>query len=304
MKLEVRHLNLLVAITEEKSVTRAGARLRLTPSALSHQLRDLEEKLGTPLFVRVSKKLVLTQAGERILQSARKILSELKCAEEDVAQMATSRRGILRLSTQCYTCYQWLPGLLREFHQAFPQIEIRIVVEATPQPIPALLDGQIDLAIVHELPSHKRLQSCRLFSDEIVVVMNPTHPLATRRYLTAQDIADQKLILPCELRNSPVYHKLLQPAGITVTQWSQIPLVDAVIEMVSGGLGISVLARWAVADHSRKGTVVVRPLTKKGIQRHWQAVTLNREVPLPYLSDFIERLSRPAMPLIKPDVVR
>ena len=110
MKLDIRHLKLIVAVTEEKSVTKAGERLHLTQSALSHQLRDIEERLGTPLFLRLNKRMIPTQAGERLLSSARHVLDELKHAEDEVAQMANHKRGALRISTECYTCYHWLPA--------------------------------------------------------------------------------------------------------------------------------------------------------------------------------------------------
>src|SRR5215210_8184117 len=149
MKLEIRHLKLIKAIAREGSVTRAGNRLHLTQSALSHQLRDAEEKLGVQLFTRLNKRMILTPAGERLLSSADAVLDEIKRAEEDIRQIALSREGILRLSTECYTCYHWLPSMLNVFQQKFPRIEVQIVVEATRKPLDALLDGKLDLAIVH-----------------------------------------------------------------------------------------------------------------------------------------------------------
>src|SRR4029078_6525135 len=107
MDLDVRHLKLIVAVTEEKSVTRAGEVLHLTQSALSHQLREIEEKLGTPLFLRMNKKMILTPAGERLLFTARQVLEEMKRAEDHIAEMASNKQGTLRLSTECYTCYHW-----------------------------------------------------------------------------------------------------------------------------------------------------------------------------------------------------
>src|SRR5215813_12091051 len=104
MELEVRHLRLIRAIAEEGSVTRAGSRLYLTQSALSHQLRDAEEKLGAQLFTRVNKRMILTPAGERLLKLARTVLDEMGRAEEEIRQIALHREGLLRLSTECYTC--------------------------------------------------------------------------------------------------------------------------------------------------------------------------------------------------------
>ena len=92
-------------------MTKAANRLHLTQSALHHQLRDIEAKLGTPLFLRLNKKMLLTQAGERLLGCfTAVVLEELKRVEEDIRQIALHREGILRLSTECYTCYHWLPS--------------------------------------------------------------------------------------------------------------------------------------------------------------------------------------------------
>jgi LysR family transcriptional regulator for metE and metH len=119
MKLEIRHLQLVQAITSEGSVTRAADRLNVTQSALSHQLREIEDRLGTPLFLRVNRRLALAPAGERLLQSAQRVLDELRLVEEDIGRLASHQDGVIRVSTGCYTCCQWLPPLLKPFHNAF-----------------------------------------------------------------------------------------------------------------------------------------------------------------------------------------
>src|SRR5271154_3154770 len=98
--LEVRHLMLVKAVAEEGSVTRAGLRLHLTQSALSHQLRDAEDRLGTRLFDRIGKRMVIPPAGERLLGSARAVLRELEGAEREIRQGAGHLRPVLRLTTQ------------------------------------------------------------------------------------------------------------------------------------------------------------------------------------------------------------
>ena len=105
MSLEMRHLKVVAAIAEEGSVTKAGMRLHLTQSALSHQLHDAEEQLGQPLFERHSRKMVLTPAGERLLRSARSVFEEIERAEKDIRVTSSEVRGVIRLSTQCYTAY-------------------------------------------------------------------------------------------------------------------------------------------------------------------------------------------------------
>ena len=109
MDVEVRHLRLVAAIADSGSLTRAGDRLHLTQSALSHQLRDIESRLGAALFLRVGKRLVLTPAGERLLASARDVLDRLQQTELEIRELGKERGGVLRLTTECYTCYHWLP---------------------------------------------------------------------------------------------------------------------------------------------------------------------------------------------------
>src|SRR5215213_6078616 len=170
MDLEVRHLRLVTSVVDVGSLTRAADQLHLTQSALSHQLRDIESRLGAPLFLRVGKRLVLTPAGERLLVSARDILQRLEQTEEDIRRMGREHAGVLRLTTECYTCYHWLPPLLMRYRRKFPRVEVRIDVEATRHPIEMLLAGKIDLAIVSSRVADRRLVSKKVFADELVLI--------------------------------------------------------------------------------------------------------------------------------------
>lgn len=300
MILETRHLKLIVAVSEEKSVTRAGERLHLTQSALSHQLRDLEERLETPLFHRVSRRMLLTQAGERLLLSAHQVLGELKRAEDDIAQMVAGDQGSLRISTECYTCYHWLPDMMREFNRTFPKVEVKILLEATHHPIPALLDGRLDFAIVSDVVRDKRLTYRPLFRDEVVVIMAPGHPLAARPFIAPKDFAGETLFAYTPASESTLYNKILTPAGVKPAHHSEVQLTEAMIEMVKAGLGISALARWAISKQIDAGTLVARPLTRNGFHRQWSAAILKTAITPAYVSEFIELLSKRALPVVKP----
>jgi LysR family transcriptional regulator for metE and metH len=298
--LETRHLKLIVAVSEEKSVTRAAGRLHLTQSALSHQLRDLEDRLATPLFHRVNKRMLLTQAGERLLRSAHEALGEMKRAEDDIAQIAAGDHGTLRISTECYTCYHWLPEMMKTFSRRFPQVDIKILLEATHHPLSALLDGKLDFAIVSDLVDDKRLVYTPLFRDEVVVIMTPGHRLASREFIAAKDFADETVFSYVPAEESTLYNKVLAPAGVKPARFSEVQLTEAMIEMVKAGLGISALARWAVSEPMRTGTLVGRPLTRKGFHRQWHAAMLKTTVTPPYVNEFIELLSRRSLPVVRP----
>jgi len=303
MNLEVRHLQLVLAVAEDGSVIKAGDRLHLTQSALSHQLRDIEEKLGVSLFLRHNKRMLLTQAGERLLSSAQEILDNLKRTEEDIRQIALNREGVLRISTQCSTCYHWLPSMLKLFNVKFPRVEVRIVVEATRRPIQALLDNKLDLAIVYSPIHNRKITNKQLFKDELVVIMQPDHPLASRTHIKAKDFADENLLIysyPKE--ESLVFQKVLIPAGIMPKNVSQVQLTEAIIEMVKAGLGISVLAKWSVAPQLESGTLRAIPLTGRGFYRQWNAATIKSKSTPAYLNEFVKLLASNCEPFCPPKV--
>jgi LysR family transcriptional regulator for metE and metH len=237
--------------------------------------------------------MVLTPAGERLRESAATILAAIRRAQADALGVAAEREQILRFSTECYTCYHWLPGALREFQRRFPKVEPRIVADVTRRPLPALLKGQLDLAIVHSPVRDRRLAVTPLFTDEMVAVVPPGHPWAARRFVTADDFADEHFLSYTMSRaESTLFQEVLLPAGVIPRQVSQVELTEAIIELVKAGLGIGVLARWAVAPHVRAGTLATARITEQGIQRAWSAAVVRRKVLPEHVRAFIAVLSR------------
>ena len=292
MDLEVRHLKLVRSVNTHGSLTRAGAELHLTQSALSHQLRDIELRLGSALFLRVGKRMVLTPAGEQLLGSAVDVLATLERTEEAIRRLAVAGGGVLRISTECYTCYHWLPSLLKEYRHAHSRVEIQVVAEATQHPLPYLLDGRLDLAIVSDPVRDRRLVARRLFDTEMVVIVAPRHPLATRPYVRAEDFAHETLLIYPPKEESSIYQDVLVPAGIRPADLQQIQLTEAIIELVKAGLGIAVLARWAVAPYVKAGALRAVPLTRRGYRRAWSAATLKDMARVPYVRDFIDLVAK------------
>jgi len=294
--LEIRHLLLVQAIAEEGSVTRAGLRLHLTQSALSHQLRDAEDRLGVRLFERVGRRLVLAPLGERLLRSARSVLEELSRAEDEVRRGAVRPRGLIRLTTQCTTVYHWLPSRLRRFQRTHPDVDLEVVAGATDDPVPALLNGIVDLAIVHRAARDPRLRLRPLFRDEVVVVMHPGHRLSRVPFVAAEDLAPEHLILYSIPREENlVFREVLIPAGVSPKRLTHIQLTEAIVEMVKAGMGLSVLARWSVAPQVQRGELVARPLTRGGRYRHWSAAYRSSKPPA-HLLAFVELLERHPLP--------
>lgn len=300
MTLEVRHLSLVKAVAEEGNISRAGIQLNLTQSALSHQLRSIEDRLGVRLFLRHNKRMTLSKSGTRLLQSADQILEELKRAEEDIKRIASNKEGLLRICTQCYTAYHWLPSILKVFHRKFPNVDVQIVTEATSSPIEYLVERKLDLAIVPETIRERQIIFEPLFQDSLVVVMHPDNPLAGKRFVNAGDFTDQNLFIYSKsLEDYTFYNRLLAPAGIIPRRVSQIQLTEGILEMVKAGLGIAVLARWAVDPELKRHTIKALPLTRKGFMRQWSVATL-KNGPMPgYMDSFIKLLAHRDMPAMR-----
>ena len=293
MALEVRDLRLLGAVAEQGTLTRAGNVLFLTQSALSRQLADLEKRLGVALFQRHGRRMVLTPAGERLLESGREILSAVARAEQEARDTAGSSEAVLRFATECYTCYHWLPSTLIEYRRRFPSVEPRIVAAATRRPIPALLKGQLDVAIVSDRIRDRRISLTPLFADELAAVVSSDHPWASRAFVTAADFADQEVLLYNLPRSeSTLFREVLDPAGVVPRRVSRIELTEAILELVRAGLGVTMLARWAVAPYVRSGELAAVRITRKGLHRQWSAATLAHKEPPEHLTAFVELLTR------------
>jgi LysR family transcriptional regulator for metE and metH len=295
--LDVRHLTLVREIAATGSVTRAAEKLNLTQSALSHQLRDIESRLAVQLFLRVGRRMVITPAGERVLTSACRVLDDLERAEGDLRQMAHHGKGVIRLCTQCNTGYHWLPPLLETFHRQYPDVEIQIVVAATKRPVEALLEGQIDVAFVTEDPADRRVATAPLFKDEHVAVVAPEHPFAARPYIEPRDLAHTHLLLySAGRRDSFTFRHILTPSGVEPARVSEVPLTEAILELVKAGHGISVLARWAIEPAVRSGSVRAVRIGRRGVFRLWSAARLRDRVEPAWQKSFVALLARQAMP--------
>jgi LysR family transcriptional regulator for metE and metH len=292
MDLEIKHLQLVAAIARTGSVTRAGDILNLSQSALSHQLRDIEERLSTPLFHRVGKKMVLTTAGDTLLRAATQVLDIVGRTEDEIRKAGKSNAGLLRITTQCYTCYHWLPGLLKEYRLRHPNVEVHVDADATPRPLKSLIDGRIDLAIMSDPVRDRRLVQRPLFEDELLVIMSPNHRLAGRAVVEPEDLAEETLIIYPPREESTVLQQVLAPAGVMPKAIQQVQLSEAIIELVKAGLGVAAMARWAVEPSVRAGALRTARLTRRGFRRRWSAAMLRDMAQTPYAMDFIDLIVR------------
>lgn len=296
--MEIRHFKLVKTVSEEKTLTRAAQKLHLSQSALSHQLRDLEKELRMPVFNRINKKLVLTQAGHIMLQSSKKILEELNHTQRKIEKLADGEAGTIRLSTECYTSYHWLPPIIKEFKKTYPQVEVEIKGDGTEATIQDLLKGELDIALIHKKTNDTNLKFEKLLDDKLVAIFSEDHPFREKSVILPADFKEQNLISHAkDFKSSTFNQKILKRYNIVPAKIMYIQLTGAVLEMVRANLGVTVLPRWIAGDMERKGLKSL-PITRKGLAREWIIATLKNQLTTPHTEHFIELLKRRTEPVI------
>lgn len=287
--LEVRHLRTLVALRDSGSLVRAAQLLNLTQSALSHQIKLLEDRYGQPLFERKSVPPQFTAVGERLLALSDAVLPQVEGAERDIARLVLGQGGQMRIAVECHTCFDWLMPAMDAFRTRWPEVELDIVSGFHADPVGLLHQGRADVAIVSEVDADEAgVDYHALFGFEIRALLANTHPLVAKPHLVAQDFADQTIItypVPDEMLD--LIRQVLEPAGVRPPRRTT-ELTVAMLQLVASGRGVAALPLWAVQSYLDRGYVTARPIGDKGLRGELHAACLPSLSAKPYLQDFVQ----------------
>ena len=241
--LEIRHLKTLHALRETDSLVEAAERLHLTQSALSHQFKELEERLGLQLFVRKTRPVRFTSAGLRLLQLADSLLPQLRSAERDLARLAGGTAGRLHMAIECHSCFQWLMPTIDQFRDAWPEVELDVANQ---------------------------------------------HPLASRPYVRAVDLASETLITyPVERDRLDIFTRFLEPADVEPAQVRTSELTVMMMQLVASGRGVCSVPNWALHEYSTRGYVTAKRLGEKGLFATLYAGIRADMLDSPFMRDFL-----------------
>jgi LysR family transcriptional regulator for metE and metH len=285
--LELRHLKTLVALREAGNLLRAAALLNLTQSALSHQIKQLEDHHRTALFERKSVPIRFTPAGERLLKLADMVLPQIEGTERDLVRLAQGVAGQLRIAVECHTCFDWLMPAMDVFRSRWPEVELDIVSGFQADPVGLLYGHRADIAIVSEIDPDETVDYHPLFRFEIVALVANDHPLAGREYLVAQDFAGDTLItyaVPDDMLD--VVRQILKPAGVQAARRTT-ELTVAMLQLVASRRGIATLPIWAAQNYLKRNYVRAIRISPGGLTGRLYAACLPEVSAKPYLTDFV-----------------
>jgi len=268
--LNSRRLQQFSVLARTGSFTQTARELHLTQSGISHSMKALEHEAGCRLLDRLGKKVVLTQAGEQLLQHAQKILAELAAAHDSLSALGKWSKGRLRLGANTTACQYLIPPVLREFKESFPEHTINLEPGDTPALVDALLKHRIDLALTLAAAGETQLEFHPLFTDELFFVVSAAHPWARAGRVERADIPRQSYILSS--KRSVTFRLIedyFQREQVVLNTVLEVGSMEATKELVKLGLGVCILAPWITKREIEEGALVALPLGRKKLSRRW-----------------------------------
>ena len=292
MNIEFRHLRTIKAIHDTGGVARAADLLNTTQSALSHQIKGIEEQLGVPLFVRRSRPLKLSAAGQRFLAAAEAILPQVASLEVEFTQIAEGRIARLHIAIECHACFEWLFPVLEQFRKAWPDVDVDIRPGLAFDAIGALAREEVDVVISSDPEKIDGIEFAALFDYSPVFVAAANHPLATRDFVEAEDFRGQTLIAyPVDRSRLDIFKLLLGPAQVEPAAIRRVELTAVILMLVGSNRGVAVLPDWVIRDIRSNADYVTRPLAPGNLTRRLYACTRAEDAAKPFMAHFL-RLGR------------
>lgn len=287
--LEVRHLKTLQALQHTGSLVEAARKLCLTQSALSHQIKELEGRIGMELFIRKTRPPRFTTAGLRLLQLADELLPQLRQAEHDLFRLAGGESGRLNIAIECHSCYQWLMPTIDHYREHWPEVEMDFASGFNFSPLPALARGELDLVVTSDPMDIPGLEYIPLFRYEMLLSLSRRHPLLDQSFIKPEHLADQTLIIyPIDQDRLDIFGRFLDPASIEPQSVRTVELTLMMLQLVASQRGVCALPNWALAEYLDKDHVAARPLGEQGLWSTLYAAVRTEQAEQPYIADFIE----------------
>jgi DNA-binding transcriptional LysR family regulator len=268
--MDIRQIKAFVAIAETGTFTAGAARVHVTQAAISMQIRQLETETGAKLFIRAPRRVILTEAGEKLIERAYVILREHDAALEELAALTGAHRGRLRIgSASAMVSADPLPQLLRELRRTHPGVETSVVSGTSESLVRQVLAGELDAAFV-SLPVEARgVQTELLSEDSLVAIASPRHKLAKQRVVSAYALAGEKLILGERGGNTRrLIDQFFAHAGVSLKVVMELSRLAAIKRMVEEEMGVGIVPLQSVREEVAKGTLVRWWI--EGAQINWQ----------------------------------
>lgn len=294
--IELRHLKTLTVLREHGSLVAAAGDLCLTPSAISHQLKELDQWFGVEVVNRRNRPVSFSNVGLRLLKLADDILPQVQIAQSDISRIVHGQTGRIIFSSECHSCFDWLMPLLNQYRMQYPDVDLDFASGFEANPHELLQNSEFDLLITADPIALKGIEYFPIFEYESRLVLSNTHPLVRSEQITVQELAEETLITyPVDKHRLDIMSKLFIPANILPKQIRTTDLTQMLIQLVASGRGIGALPDWVVNEYEQKGWVTSRRLNcvaPEGLRRTLYAGYRIEEKQKSYFEGFLTQLDK------------
>ncbi|MCY4093944.1 MAG: LysR family transcriptional regulator [Gammaproteobacteria bacterium] len=289
LKFDIKHLQTLQALRDTNRLSDAAEKIFVTPSAISHQLRELEDRFGCVLVYRRQQPYSFTSAGYRLLELADEILPKIQEANADVVRLAKGDSGRLHIAIECHSCYDWLLPTLDQYQRSWPDVDVDIAGGFGFQPQAALARGELDLVITSNRMEDQRLRYIPLFRYESRLAVSNQHRFTKKKYVLAEDLVHETLITyPVERSRLDVFNWFLNEANVEPEKVRTAEITSLMIQRVASGRGVTCLPDWVLRTYEDDGYVTTKRLGKKGVFPKMLAAIRRDYKELAFVQDFCD----------------
>ncbi|MGS0828222.1 LysR family transcriptional regulator [Shewanella sp. 0m-8] len=247
--IELRHLRTLVALKESGSLAGAAKKRFVTQSALSHQIKELETRINSAIFVRKSKPLSFTQEGARLLNLAEDILPKVIETEFDLKKGLAEGDNHLGVGIECHSCFRWLMPVMEQFRKQYPQADLDLSSRHLFDSLNALELGELDVVLTSDPVPAQSIAYQHLFDFEVRLVVASDHPLAQQEYVTPKQLENLAILsYPVSLERIDIYRHFLEPAGIKPGPQVKCDLTMMLLQRIACKDGIAALPSWSINE--------------------------------------------------------
>ncbi len=288
-QVELRHLRTLVALRDTGSLVDAAERVFLTQSALSHQIKELELRVGMSLFVRKTRPVRFTSAGNRLLKLADQVLPLVHSSELDLQRLAGGESGRIFMAIECHSCFEWLLPAIDEYREQWPDVELDISSGFHFAPLPALCRGDLDLVITADPDEELGVSYFPLFSYEAQLAIAKDHPLNAGEWVEPIHLRNETVIAyPVDRDRLDLFTSFLEPAGVEPRRVRHAELTTMIVQLVASNRGVACLPNWALHEYLQKDYLAVRSLGEEGIWPTLYAAVRVDQAEAAFMRGFVE----------------
>jgi len=265
--IDIKHLKTIATLKETGSLVNTARELFLTQSALSHQIKDLENKLDCQLFERKTQPVRFTPQGMLLLELANEVLPRVEATKCRLKESLNQPISNLRLSVECHACFHWLLPTIKEFNNFWPDIKVDYERGFSYDAIPDLINDELDLVLTSDIREPDKLEYAHLFDFKLKLIVSPDHELDKKAYVTALDLKNETIIsYPIPRERQDIFKHFIQNARFDGT----LKTVDQgllIFQLVSAGMGVAALPDWLVTPYESQGLIKSIPLGALGLTR-------------------------------------